>query len=141
MDASAYRAIFDQLSSQLEELRQSRVELEVKLGDIENEIGSLEETLKRLGPLAGYLNDPDDIGGLGITEAVRGVLDLKNRMSAAEVKIKMEQKGFDFSRYSAPDASVRTILRRLVDAEKAEVVKEGFRTYYKYLPTDDEIPF
>jgi hypothetical protein len=136
-----YKAIYDQLAAKVAELWQTRTELEVRLGDIGKELESLEETMSHLSPLAGYTSEADSIGNLGITDAVRGVLDLKTRMSAAEVKAKMEEKGFDFSKYSAPDASVRTILKRLVEANKAAVEKEGYKTFYKYQLTDEEIPF
>jgi len=136
-----YKTIYDELSSKIAELWQTRTELEVRLGDITKELESLQQTLAHLGPLAGYTSGPDSLIELGITDAVRGVLDSKTRMSAAEVKAKMEERGFDFSKYSAPDASVRTILKRLVEAGKADVEKEGWKTFYKYLPTDEEIPF
>jgi hypothetical protein len=136
-----YRNIYDELAAQLSSLQDTRTELEVKLGDVTKEIERLEETMSHLAPLAGYMNDPESLVGLGITEAVRTVLDRKVRMSAAEIKAKMIDRGFDFSEYSAPDASVRTILKRLVEAKKAEMEKEGWKTFYKYLPTDEEIPF
>jgi hypothetical protein len=136
-----YRSIYEDLATQLCSLQEMRAELEAKLGDVSTEMERLEETMSHLAPLAGYLNDPDSIVGLGITEAVRTVLDRKIRMSAAEVKAKMEERGFDFSAYSAPDASIRTVLKRLVEAKKAGVEKEGWKTFYKYLPTDEEIPF
>ena len=135
-----YKNIYEQLAIQLCSLQETRAELEAKLGDIRKEMEGIDETMSRLAPLAGY-SDPNSVAGLGITDAVRGVLDPTIRMSAAEVKTKMEERGFDFSDYSAPDASVRTILKRLVDAKKAEVEKEGYKTFYKYLVTDEEIPF
>jgi hypothetical protein len=87
------------------------------------------------------MSEFDSCANLGITDAVRGVLSPTTRMSAAEVKAEMEKRGFDFSKYSAPDASVRTILKRLVEAKKAGFEKEGYKIFYKYLPTDIEMPF
>jgi hypothetical protein len=137
-----YRAIYDELARKITELWQLRTELEVKLGDITKELESLEETLIHLAPLAGYgPSESDSIANIGITDAVRAVLDPRQRMSAAEVKIKMEERGYDFSKYSAPDASIRTILKRLVEAGKAEEEKEGHKIFYKHCLTDDEIPF
>jgi hypothetical protein len=141
METPNYTSIYAELAKQLLRLEETRAELEAKLGDVTTEIERLEETMSHLAPLAGYLTDPDSVVGLGITEAVRQVLDRKIRMSAAEVKTKMEQRGFDFSDYSAPDASIRTVLKRLVEAKKAEVEKEGWKSFYKFLPTDEEIPF
>jgi hypothetical protein len=136
-----YKNIYEVLSNKVAELWQMRTELEVRLGDINKELEGLQETMTHLGPLAGYTSGPDSIAELGITDAVRGVLDPKVRMSAAEVKAKMEERGFDFSKYSAPEASVRTILKRLVEAKKAEQEKEGYKIFYRFLPTDEEIPF
>ncbi len=141
MTTPDYKTIYEVLSSKVSELWETRTELEVRLGDINKELESLEETMSHLGPLAGYTSGPDSIVELGITDAVRAVLDPKIRMSPADVKAKMEERGFDFSKYSAPDASVRTILKRLVEAKKAEQEKEGHKIFYRFLPTDDEIPF
>lgn len=143
MGTPDYKAIYAELANKVAELYQARTELEVRLGDITKELEGLEETLAHLAPLAGYApaSELDSVSSLGITDAVRGVLSPTTRMSAAEVKAKMEERGFDFSEYSAPDASVRTILKRLVEAKKAEQEKEGYKIFYKYLPTDEEIPF
>ncbi|HLK04420.1 MAG TPA: hypothetical protein VKT53_08265 [Candidatus Acidoferrum sp.] len=141
MPTPDYRAIFASLAEQHGELLQTRAELEVKLGDVTKEIESLNEAMNHLAPLAGYALFSESVANLGITDAVRGVLDPEVRMSAAEVKAKMVERGFDFSKYSAPDASVRTILKRLVDGKKAEVEKEGWKSFYRFLATDQEIPF
>ena len=142
-----YKGIYSQFANKVAELAQQRNELEVQLGDITKELESLEETLARLAPLAGYgPSEFDSIAKIGITDAVRAVLDSKHRMSAAEVKAKMEERGFDFSKYSAPDASVRTILKRLEVAKQAVVEKAGYKIYYKSPPieieiSDEDIPF
>ena len=142
MTTPDYQDIYLGLSRKLGELEQTRTELEVQLGDVANEIKCIKETVRHLAPLAGFgPPEPDNVADLGITDAVRAVLDPNVRMSAAEVKSKMEQQGFDFSRYSAPDASIRTILKRLVEAKKAEVEKEGYNTFYKLLYTDEDIQF
>jgi hypothetical protein len=137
-----YQEMYNQLAVQLHELFEERVELEVRLGDISKKIESLNQTMAHLGPLAGFGVSPSaSIAYLGITDAVRAVLDPIKKMSSAEVKTEMEKRGYDFSKYSAPDASVRTILKRLIEAGKAQAEKEGYKVFYKYLPTDDEVPF
>jgi hypothetical protein len=136
-----YKSLYFEMGSKLDELQQKRTDLEVQLGDVTTEIRSLEAMRRYLAPLAGFGIFEESVAELGITEAVRAVLNPTDRMSAAEIKAKMEQKDFDFSGYSAPDASIRTILKRLVEAGKAEVEKEGHNTFYKLLYTDEDIPF
>jgi hypothetical protein len=137
-----YQEMYLQLFRKVEKLQETRAELEAQLGDIAKEIESIDKTMAHLAPLAGFqVTEFDSIAELGITDAVRGVLDRKVRKSPAEVKTEMEKRGYDFSKYSAPDASIRTILKRLVEAGKAEQEKEGYNIFYKWTPTDDEIPF
>jgi hypothetical protein len=141
MTTSDYEKMYTELLNRITSLWSQRADLEGQLGDINKEIESVQNTLQHLAPLAGYISESEQVKALGITENVRSVLDRKARMSAAEVIAKMQERGFDFSKYSAPDATVRTILNRLVEAGKAELEKEGYKTFYRYRPTDDEIPF
>jgi hypothetical protein len=133
MDTPDYPTIYAELAVKLGELENEQAELEGKLGDISAQIDSLRHTLNHLAPLAGYTADPfsEDVSSLGITDATEAVLSATNKMSAAEVRAKMQEQGFDFSKYSAPDATVRTILSRLVDGDKATVEKDGWKTFYK----------
>jgi hypothetical protein len=148
MTAPDYAKMHSELASKVRELEEERADLEGKLGDIGKEIESIRRTLAHLSPLAGYSGlFAKDLSDFGITDAVRSVLQRKEKMSAAAVRKKMQERGFDFSKYSAPDATVRTILNRLVEAEKAEMEKEDWKTFYK-LPddggpeiSDDDIPF
>jgi hypothetical protein len=138
-----FTAMYDELATKFSELFQQRNELELQLGDINKQLESIRETMSHLAPLAGYSAwiEPDTLAHVGITDAARSVLHPANKMSTAEVRAEMEKKGFDFSKYSAPDACIRTVLKRLVDAGKAEQEKEGHKIFYKYIPTDEEIPF
>lgn len=150
MNTLDYHKIYLELHAKVKELEDSRADLEGKLGDITKEIESLRHTLNHLAPLAGFAGFfDDDLSSLGITDAVQAVLPQEERMSASDVKKKMQERGFDFSKYSAPDATVRTILNRLVEADRAEMEKEGWKTFYK-LPkqpdsgpeiSEDDIPF
>lgn len=137
-----YNKLYFEMDTKLDELKEKRAELEAQLGDITNEIKCVDAMKRHLAPLAGIgIFEARNVAELGITEAVRAVLDPKQRMSAAEVKAKMEEEGFDFSAYSAPDASIRTILKRLVEAGKAEFEKEGHYIFYKFVYTKDDVPF
>jgi hypothetical protein len=141
MEAKDYMSWYEQLGNQLSDLSDERTELEVRLADINKQIEHIQNTMHGLGPLTGMISPVDDFTDLGITDAVRSVLDCTNRMSATDVRTKMQARGYDLSKYSAPDATVRTILKRLIEAGKAQAEKEGHKVFYKYLPTDDEIPF
>jgi hypothetical protein len=136
-----YKKVYSDLSGRLSELKDQRAILEANLGDIVKEIERLTASIGFLSPLAGYAFWPENIVGLGITDAVRSVLDPNDRLSVAEIKDRMAKRGFDFSSYSAPNASIHTILKRLVEAEKAAVEKEGWKTYYKLVMNDEDIPF
>lgn len=137
-----YRKMWAQLCQRLNDLQEKRSNLEATLGDISVEIAGLEETMKYLSPLAEY-EVPENFSSLGITQAARAALeiDTRKRFSAAEVRAMLAEKGFDFSGYSAPDATVRTVLNRLVDAGKATSEKEGYKVFYKYQATEEDVPF
>ena len=141
MNRDGYVKIYMQLLSRIGELKGRRAELEAALGDTVHEIENIKKAIDHLAPLAGMMYDEKDVSNMGITDAVRHVLDPKERLSVAEIKAKMEEQGFDFSSYNAPNASIHTILKRLVDAGKAELEKDGWNSFYKYLPTDEDIPF
>jgi hypothetical protein len=141
-----YKKMYAELSTRVHELSTQRDELELQLGEITTQLANLHRTLNHLSPLAGHTFAVENISNLGITDAVRAVLKPDTKMSAGDVREKMQEKGFDFSKYSAPDASVRTILKRLVDAKPAQAVveKEGWKTYYRAVPieiSDEDIPF
>lgn len=141
-----YKKIYADLTSRVSQLCHNRDELELQLGDIKTQIANLRHTLRHLGPLAGYTYEVESLSDLGITDAVRSVLDPGSKLSSRDVKERMEARGFDFSKYSVPDASIRTILKRLVDAKPAQAIveKEGWKTFYSGVPieiSDEDIPF
>jgi hypothetical protein len=137
-----YVKMYQQLADQHAVLFQERIDLEVKLGDVSKQLESIQQTMAHLAPLAGFAGSEfDEFVTLGITDAVRAALNPSQVMSPAEIKGEMERRGYDLSKYSAPDATIRTILKRLVDAGKAEQEKDGHKIFYKWIPTDDEIPF
>jgi hypothetical protein len=137
-----YDEIYTKLLKQCSELEKRRADIETDLDVVTKEIESLKQTMSHLAPLAGY-NYDEPIAKLGITEAVRKVLDLDRKawMSVSEIKTKMTELGYDFSKYSAPDASIHTTLKRLVDAERAESKKEEWKIFYKFKETDEDFPF
>ena len=120
-----------------------RTSLELELSEVTNKIRHLQELLRHLAPLAGYDHEAS-ISGLGITDAIRNVLrDSKSRLSAAEVKVKLTERGFDFDGHTAPNASIYKILNRL-SVEGGEVKRtreDDGKVFYEWIITDDDIPF
>ncbi len=77
-----------------------------------------------------------------ITEAVRIAVFLacahKEGVTPIEIKEEAEQRGFDFSEYSNPMASIHTILKRMKDADPPEVKYDEQNGTYTYC---EDIPF
>jgi hypothetical protein len=140
MATNEYAETYTKYRERLRELREKQVDLELQLEDVSREAEGLEGIVKHLAPLAGE-TIVDDITSVGITQAVRSTLELEEKRSASDVKQKLEDAGFDLSRYAAPDQTIRKVLARLVDAGKASMEKDGWKTFYKYVVTDDDIPF
>jgi hypothetical protein len=143
MKKAEYETIYAQLGHERRTLENRRAEMEATLADISMQIESLRETMNNLAPLAGFTFNEESIAKLGITEATRKILEIDQEtwMSVNEIKAKMIALGYDFSKYSAPDASIHTTLKRLVEAERAESKKEEWRVFYKFKQTDEDIPF
>jgi len=140
MDQNDYQTIYEQLSSRLIDLTNRRNDEELALADLSKEIENLEETMSHLAPLCGYVFNPTNLSNLGITQAVRLVLSTEERMSVADIRKKMEERGFSFTSYSAPAATLHTVMRRLVDAGDVKSEREGYKVFYTSLK-EAEIPF
>ena len=127
-----------------------RVILETELAEVKNNISHLETILANLAPMAGFQEDAESISGLGITDAIRVILRNSDvRMSAADVRKILNEKGFDLSGLSAPMASIYKILARLVnDSGEVEREMEEGRVFFSWKRpvesspiTDEDIPF
>src|ERR1700730_17371532 len=111
-----------------------RVILETELAEVKNNISHLETILANLAPMAGFQEDAESISGLGITDAIRVILRNSDvRMSAADVRKILNEKGFDLSGLSAPMASIYKILARLVnDSGEVEREMEEGRVFFSW---------
>jgi hypothetical protein len=82
---------------------------------------------------------------LGITDAIRQILKgTEERLSPIEVRDSLLEKGFDLSGLSAPMASIYKILSRLADVGNPEIFREredDGKVFYRWIRTDDDIPF
>jgi hypothetical protein len=143
MEQQEYAAIFYKLVTERLALEARRAEVETTLAEIATQIARLQETLDGIAPLAGLSFYEESISKLGLTEAARRILELQKEdwLSVGDIKTKLTDLGYDLSKYSAPDASIHTTLRRLVEAERAESKKEEWRIFYKFKQTDADLPF
>lgn len=128
-----YAGTWSELMEECSDLEGRRTELEEELDEVKKKIAHLEEVLRHLAPLAGLTYHDTDLSGLGITAAVRVVMEnSKERMSASDVRRALEGRGFDFSAISSPMSSIYKILSRLADDPDCPVKKErdGNATFY-----------
>jgi hypothetical protein len=143
-----YEHHWSQLSHEKRRLLDERTSLETSLSEIKTQIAHLDEVLDHLAPLAG-ISIGKDISKLGITDAIRLILkDSSERMSAAEVRSSLAEKGFDLSGLTAPMSSIYKVLGRLVDDSQEatrEKDEDGFRVFFRWIQPeseiDDDIPF
>lgn len=124
MDLKDYGRMVERLGQRRFELTEKRWELETQLKEINVELKEIEGTLSHLLPLAGETVERDSIAGLGLTNAMRKIIKCsESPLSATEIRVELEKKGFNFSDYEMPGASIFTILYRL--KKKGEITTAG----------------
>jgi hypothetical protein len=149
MDPEDFEKTWSELTDVRGELQDRRVILETELNEVIVKLNHLDEVLSHLAPLAGHHYDADNLSGLGITDAIRMILQSSDeRMSATEVRKALQERGFDLSGLSAPMASIYKILSRLVnDSNEVERETDEGRVFFiwKRPPpspiSDEDIPF
>jgi DNA-binding transcriptional ArsR family regulator len=127
MTGTDYKDIIGKLNGKVVALRMRRTEIEVELAEIDTEISNIKAAVSKLLPLIGESSEPDNLSGLGFTDAVRRILKLADgkHMTAGEIQKALGEKGFDLSGYSVPIASIYKILVRLYENGEVEREKEG----------------
>jgi hypothetical protein len=131
-----YKELLLKLQMRQFALVQEISDAEMRKADLENEMANLKATIAKLQPLCGETPDPDDLSGLGFSEAVKKAIYLSgtSRLSPNEVKEVLEKRGFSLSGYSNPMASIYTILNRLKERDEIVAEWEGLRVFYKANP-------
>jgi hypothetical protein len=144
MEQPDYEKTWIMLVKERNTLLSQRTSLENELSEIGTKLRHVNEVLMHLAPLAG-MPDGDNIAGLGITDAIRQILKgTEERLSPIEVRDSLLEKGFDLSGLSAPMASIYKILSRLADVGNPEIFREredDGKVFYRWIRTDDDIPF
>jgi uncharacterized coiled-coil DUF342 family protein len=142
MEAPDFEKTWTELVRERTRLLEHRTNLENELVELRNKIGHLNEVINHLSPLAGILfGEETDIPNLGLTDAIRTVLaTADDKMSANDIRDKLELCGYDLSALSAPMQSIYKVLNRITDnSDEYEREKVDGRVYYK--KKEEEIPF
>jgi len=132
MSPTSYRRDLQARKRELAGLLKQRQTIDQKMAQLQPIINHLEGLCRELGDRAAKENAAKVELTTGLTELARVTLEEAYLpLSASEVKQRMEAKGFDFSQYSNPLASIHTVLQRLVKSHQVKVVpqKAGKKAY------------
>jgi hypothetical protein len=111
-----YRHALDAASREYQQLAQQRAELDRRMAQLAQTIGSLNR-------LCGYTPTV----GVGLTDACRMVLNAAGHpLTAVEVRQQLEAMGFDVSKYSNDLAPIHTVLKRLTESDEVRFVPRGY---------------
>ncbi len=111
-----YRRALEAAVREYERLGQARAEIDKRLAQLAQTIGSLSR-LCNLTPTVPY----------GLTEACRLVLKAAGHpLTATEVRAQLDAMGFDLERYSNDLASIHTVLKRLNASGEAQFVARAW---------------
>jgi len=145
MNTTDFAKTYSELSTQRKNEIDRRTELETELIEVRNRITHLDEVLSHLAPLADIYVDPDSITGLGLTDATRKILLIADeKMTAQDIRKRLQELDYDFSGLTAPMASLYKILSRLEEADEVKREKEDGRMFFSWKTppiTDEDIPF
>jgi hypothetical protein len=115
MTTDQYRAALDAALREYEELGRQR-------RDIDQRLAQLAQTIGTLNRLCGFIPTVH----WGLTDACRVVLKgAGHPMTPVEVRDRLEAIGFDLSKYSNSIAAIHTVLKRLQEARELRFVELG----------------
>jgi hypothetical protein len=132
MALTSYRRDLKARKRELAGLLRQRQGIDQKMAQLQPIINHLEGLCRELGDRAAMENAAKVELTTGMTELARVTLEEAYMpLSASELKQRMEAKGFDFSKYSNPLASIHTVLQRLVKSRQVKMVpqKAGKKAY------------
>lgn len=113
MSSEQYRRALDAAVREYEELGAKRREIDERLAQLAQTIGTLNR-------LCGFVSTVR----WGLTDACRLVLKGAQRaMTPTDVRDRLAAMGFDLSRYANELAAIHTVLKRLHQAGEVDVVK------------------
>jgi len=122
-----YQRALDAACREYETLTKQRAELDGRIAQLAQTIGSLTR-------LCGYVPTVP----MGLTEACRMVLKAAGHpLTALEVRAQLDAMGVDLSKYSSDLSAIHTVLKRLTKSGEATFVARGWdKPGYRWdLPT------
>jgi hypothetical protein len=135
MTLTAYRRDLQARKRELVSLLTQRQKIDQRMAQLQPVINHLEGLCRELGEKIAH----ETAGNLelttGLTDLARATLqEAYMPVSASDLMNRMEGKGFDFSKYSNPLASIHTVLRRLVKSRQVKVVpQKGGKKAYQWI--------
>jgi hypothetical protein len=132
MTLSSYRRDLQARKRELVTLLTQRQKIDQRMAQLQPVINHLEGLCRELGEKVAHETAVNLELTTGLTDLARVTLqEAYIAVSAGDLKNRMQDKGFDFSKYSNPLASIHTVLRRLVKSGEVRVVpqKGGKKTY------------
>jgi hypothetical protein len=139
MTLTSYRRDLKARKQELAGLLRQRQKIDQKMAQLQPVINYLEGLCRELGERVAQESAIKVELTTGLTELTRVTLEEAFiPVTASELKKRMEAKGFDFSRYSNPLASIHTVLQRLVKSGKVKVVpQKGGKKAYQWITVID----
>jgi len=124
--------------SKVEKLMAERAELDKEIERWKGVVDSLSLVSGgRKDELPADVNLGDHVGSalnLSFTDGVRTILQLMlPPMTAPQIRQRLEDLGFNFSKYKQRLVPLHNTLRRLVAQGEVEIVKEGRQTKYQWI--------
>ena len=137
MTLTAYRRDLQAKKKELVGLLTQRQKIDQKMAQLQPIILHLEGLCKELGDRAAKESATKVELTTGLTKLARATLEEAYLpLSTSELKQRMEAKGFDFSNYSNPLASIHVVLQRLVKSGQVKAVPlKGGKKAYQWITT------
>jgi hypothetical protein len=141
MTLTRYRRDLNAAKRELASLAKYRQDIDLQMAKLQPIISHLEGLCKELGEKFARETATKVELTTGLTELARITLtEAYVPLSAGELKKRMEAKGFDFSKYSSPLASIHTVLKRLVKSGQVKVVpQKGGKKSYQWITVIDNL--
>ena len=139
MTGMDYKLARDKARNELRNLLGSRTKLDAELAKVNTRIAEVTQGVAALDLLVGdgTSNQTEvmlEIAGLNLSDAVRAVLRRADlHLTPLEIMMRLRKAGYRMSDYTNPQASINTMLKRLVDSGQANTIIKDHKTAYRFI--------